>query len=145
MRSLLNALRILSSGASRFECAVLRRSLPNERGEFHLARDQIRCFQFSFEHQCSRVAPDVAEEEFNRAGKRDSVSFAPAPLRFRRLCGPPNLRSGIEQLENAFSRALSLKPQRAVVLTRKSDLDVPSANEVWRLCLGHDGAACVHD
>src|SRR5439155_10620049 len=122
MRSLLNALRILSAaGASRFECAVLRRSLPNERGEFHLARDQIRCFQFSFEHQCPRVPSDVAEHKFHRTRESDQVSFAPAPLRFRRLCGPPNLRSGIEQLENAFSRALSLKPQRAVVLTRKSD------------------------
>ena len=44
-------LRFLSaSGTNGFKRAVLRRSLPNERGEFHLARDQIRCFKLSLEH-----------------------------------------------------------------------------------------------
>jgi hypothetical protein len=32
-----------------------------------------------------------------------------------------------------------------VVFIRKSDLDVPPANQVRRLCVGHDGAACIHD
>ena len=31
----------LSAGTSGSEAAVLRRSVPNERGEFHLARDQV--------------------------------------------------------------------------------------------------------
>src|SRR4029450_11093096 len=36
-----------ASGAKGFKRAVLRRLVSGEGGEFHLARDQIRCFKFS--------------------------------------------------------------------------------------------------
>ena len=146
MRRRLNALPILSAaGSGCFECAVLRRSIPNERGKFHLALDQVRCFKSSVEHQSPRVPPDVADHEFHRARESDRVCFAPTPLCIRRRSAPPNLGSRIEQLEPAFSVALRVKAKGAVVFIRKSDLDVPPANQVRRLCVGHDGAACIHD
>jgi hypothetical protein len=53
-------------GANRFERAVLGWSLSNERREFHFACDQIGRFEFSAEHQCSRVAPNIAPRELAR-------------------------------------------------------------------------------
>ena len=138
-------LRFLSAGADRFECAVLRRSLPNERGKFHLTSDQVGCFKFSVEHQCPGIPADVPDHKFHRARESDRVSFAPGPLRLRRRGGPPHFQLWVQQQESAFSLALRVKPQRAVFLIRKCDFHIPPANEVWRLCLGHDGAACVHD
>ena len=146
MRRRLNALPILSAaGSGCFECAVLRRSIPNERGKFHLALDQVRCFKSSVEHQTPRVPPDVAEHKFHGTRERHRVFFAPAPFCLRRRSAPPNLGSRIEQIERAFSVALRVKAKGAVVFIRKSDLDVPPANQVRRLCVGHDGAACIHD
>ena len=53
--------------ANGFECAVLRWSVSDERGEVHLAGDQIRSFKFSFARQRSGVAPDVTEKKFHWA------------------------------------------------------------------------------
>src|SRR5439155_10012523 len=100
-----------SSGTNGFKRAVLRRLVSNEGGEFHFARDQIRCFKFSFEHQCPRVSPDVADHKFHRTRESDGVSFAPAPLCLRRLGGPPHIQLRVQQQENAFSRALLVKSQ----------------------------------
>src|SRR2546430_7932005 len=33
------------------ECAVFRRSIPNQRGKLHLATDQVRCYKSSVQHQ----------------------------------------------------------------------------------------------
>src|SRR5438552_3591484 len=52
---------VSARGADRFERATLRRSVSDEGREFHLARDRTLCFKLSFEHQCSRVASDVAD------------------------------------------------------------------------------------
>ena len=52
---------VFARGTDRFERATLRRSVSDEGREFHLARDRTLCFKLSFEHQCSRVAPDVAD------------------------------------------------------------------------------------
>jgi hypothetical protein len=54
-------------GANGFECAVLCWSVSDERGEVHLASDQIRSFKFSFARQRSGVAPDVTEKKFHWA------------------------------------------------------------------------------
>src|SRR2546430_10627020 len=95
MRRRLNALPILSAaGSGCFECAVLRRSIPNERGKFHLALDQVRCFKSSVEHQSPRVPPDVADHEFHRARESDRVCFAPTPLCIRRRSAPQTLVLG---------------------------------------------------
>jgi hypothetical protein len=54
-------------GANGFECAVLYWSVSDQRGEIHLAGDQIRGFKFSFARQRSGVAPDVTEKKFHWA------------------------------------------------------------------------------
>src|SRR5437016_7911105 len=89
-------------GTDRFERATLRRSVSDEGGEFHLARYQTLSFKLSFEHQCSRVASDVADEKFNSARKRYGVSGALSPLCLRRLGWLPVIRSWIHQEERAF-------------------------------------------
>ena len=68
--------RLSARGTNRFERAGLRRCVSEEGGEFHLARYLARRFKFPFEHQCSRVAPDVADWKFHRARERHGVSFA---------------------------------------------------------------------
>jgi len=98
-------------GTNRFERATLRRSVSDEGGEFHLARYQAPCFKLSFEHQCPRVPPDVAEHKFHRTRESDRVSLTLAPLCLRRLRRTPNPRFWIEQQESAFSGALSIKAQ----------------------------------
>src|SRR5439155_1811200 len=102
---------LFASGTNGFKRAVLRRLLSTKGREFHLAPYRAICFKFSFEHQRSRVAPDVAEQKFNRPRKRDGVSFALSPACHRRLGGSPDLQSWIEQQERAFSSALSVKAQ----------------------------------
>src|SRR5207253_10392502 len=131
----------LSPGTNRFERAALRRSVSNEGGEFHLARYQALCFRLSFEHQCPGVPPDVAEHEFHRTRESDRVSFAPAPLCLRRLGGPPHIQLRVQQQESAFSRALRVKAQWAVVAISEGDLHVPSAKQAGRLCLGDGNGA----
>src|SRR6266513_2663853 len=104
--------RILSaSGTNGFKRAVLRRSLSDKRGEFNLARAQVRCFKFSFEHPCSRVPPHVAEHKFHSTRERHGGSFAVSPLCLRRLGVPPHIQLRIQQSESAFSLALSVKAQ----------------------------------
>ena len=111
--------RVLASfirpGTNRFERAALRRSVSDEGGEFHLARYQTRCFKLSFEHQCSRVASDVADWKFNSARERDGVLIPSSPLCLRSLGRLPEVRSWIQQQESAFSGALSVKAQGAVL------------------------------
>ena len=129
----------------RFERATLRRSVSDEGGEFHLARYQTLCFKLSFEHQCSRVASDVADWKFNSARERDGVLIPLSPLCLRSLGRLPKARFWIQQQESAFSGALSVKTQGAVVVIREGDLHVPSANDVRRLCLGQADGACLED
>ena len=114
---------------------VLRRSFSDERGEFHLARDQVRCFEFSVEHQCPRVPPHVAEHKFHWTGESNRVAFAPVPLCLRRLGRPPRFQPRVQHQETAFSLALCVKPQRAGSFIRERDLDLPRANQIGRLCL----------
>jgi hypothetical protein len=128
-------LRFLPAAAGRLERAVLRRSLPYERGEFHLARDQVGCFEFSVEHQCARVPSDVAEHKFHRTRESNRVAFAPAPLCLRRLGRPPRIQPRVQHQETAFSVALRIKPQGAGSLIRERDLHLPPANQIGRLCL----------
>src|ERR1700737_1556348 len=116
-------------GTDRFERATLRRSVSDEGKEFPLARYKALCFKLSFEHQCSWVAPDVADWKFNSARERHGVSVALSPLCLRRLGRPPDIQLRIQQQERAFSRALRVKAQGAVFLIRKSDLDVPPAKQ----------------
>jgi hypothetical protein len=124
------------SGTNRLERAVFRRSLPYEWSEFHLAGDQAWGFKFSFEHQRSCVAPDVSDEKFHRTRESDRVSFTRAPLCLRRLSGPPDLQSWIQQQESTLSVGLRVKTQQAVVLIPEGDLYIPSADHVRRLRLG---------
>jgi hypothetical protein len=132
-------------GTDPFERATLRRSVSDEWGKFHFARYQALCFELSFAHQCSRVAPNVAEHKFHRTGKHHGVSVAQSPLRLKMRGGSPDLRLGIEQLKRSFPGALSVKAQRMAVPIREGDLHVPSADQVWRLCLSLGGAAYVRD
>src|SRR4030095_13191257 len=122
-----------------------RRSDPDQTREFHLARDQIRCFKFSFEHQCPRVPPDVAEHKFHRARESDRVSFDRAPLCLRWLGGPPDVQPWVQQQKSAFSGALSVKAQGAVLVIAEGDLYVPSADHIWRLRLDQSNAARLED
>jgi hypothetical protein len=41
--------------------------------------------------------------------------------------------------------SLPVKAQRMAHAIRKSDLDVPSADKIWRLRLSHGGEACLYD
>ena len=134
-----------ASGTNGFKRAVLRRLVSNKGGEFHLASDQIRCFKFSFEHQCPRVPPDVAEHKFHRTRESDRVSLGRAPLCFRWLGGPPHIQPWIQQQESAFSGALSVKAQGAVLVIGEGDLYVPSADHVWRLRLDQGNAGRLED
>jgi hypothetical protein len=122
-----------AAGADRFECAVLRWSLSHERREFHVAGDQVWRFKFSSEHQCSRVTADVADHKFDRAGERDRVFLARAPLRLRRRGISPHFGLWIRHRQSAFSIALCVKAHCSVFAIGKSDLHVPLANELWRL------------
>lgn len=124
------------SGTNRLERAVFRRSLSKEGGESHIAAYRAICFKLSFELQGSRVAPDVSDEKFHRTGESDRVSFTRAPLCLRRLSGPPDLQSWIQQQESTLSVGLRVKTQRAVVLIPEGDLYIPSADHVRRLRLG---------
>ena len=58
---------LLIVAASRFERAVFGRSVPDKRSEFHLASDDVWCFKFSFAHQRSGVAADIAKHKFHRS------------------------------------------------------------------------------
>jgi hypothetical protein len=87
----------------RFERATLRRSVSDEGGEFHLARYQTLCFKLSFEHQRSRVAPDVTDWKFDSARKCDGVSVPLSPLCRRSLGAPQKFDQRIQQQQSAAS------------------------------------------
>ena len=99
---------LLIAAASRFERAVPCRSVPDERSEFHLASDDVWRFKFSFEHQRSRVAADIAEREFNVAREDHRISVAWGPLCRPGAWHSPNFRFLINQLPGAFPLALRL-------------------------------------
>jgi len=126
--------------AGRFERAVLRGSVPDQRSEFHLAGDRIWRFEFSLEHQRSRIAANVADRKFRRARKRYRVLVSWRPLRFRGFCGPPTAQRWVHQQESALTVVLSVEAQRALVPVSEIDLHIPSTDHVWRLGLSRRSA-----
>jgi len=65
--------RLLPGG---FKRAVFRGPLPDKWREFHFAADRVWRLEFSLKHQGSRVAADISERKFHRAGKRHRVLIA---------------------------------------------------------------------
>ena len=129
-----------------FKRAVFRRPLPDKWSEFHFAADRVWRLELSLKHQCSRVAADISERKFHRAGKRHRVLIAWRPLRFRRFRGTPPTQHWIHQQESAFSVGLSVEAQRTLGTVREINFDLPATEQTRRLSLSHgDEAGCVGD
>src|SRR6516225_2707529 len=121
--------------ANGFEGAMLRWPLSNGWGEFYFPGDQIRCFEFSVEHQTPSVPSDVAKHKFDWSRERNRVAFTPAPLCLRRLGRPPRIQPRVQHEETAFSVALRFKSHGAGSLIPEHNLDIPLAYHTGRLCL----------
>ena len=131
--------------ANSFERAVFRGTLSDERGKFYFAGHRIGCFKFSFERQSSRVAANIAEKKLHWTRERHEVSLIASPLCLGRVGTRPNFGLRVRHRQSAFSIALCIKAQETVLLASKSNLDLPTAGHVRRLCLGQDEGECVHD
>src|SRR5436189_5420474 len=124
--------------ANSFECAKLRGPLSHEWRKIRFARDQIGSFKFSLARQCPRVDANVAEHKFHLARKCDEVPLTRGPLCLGRFGTRPNFRLRVRHRQSAFSLALCIKAQETLLLVSKSNLDLPTASHVRRLCLGQD-------
>jgi hypothetical protein len=127
-----------------FESPVLRRSVSDERREIDFAGDQIRSVKFSFERQGSRVTPHIPEQKLDRARERYRVLFTQSPRCLGRCSTPPNFGLRVRHRQSAFSIAFCVKAQETMLVVSKSNLDLPTASHVRRLCLGRDEGEYVH-
>ena len=83
----------------------------------------------------------------NSTGPENVTEFSSPRVHFASegLAPAQTLDCGSVTVKSAFSVALCIKAQGTVLLASKSNLDVPTASHVRRLCLGQDEGECVHD
>lgn len=139
---MLSSSTVVTAGLKR---AVPRWSVPDKRSEVYVAGDQVRIFEFSFEHQRSRVASYIAEHEFDRPGKGHGVLVVSAPLGFRRLARSPDFQSWVDDHQGTLACVLRIQAQRTLASVREGDLDVPAADHSCRLRVSHGSEACLND
>jgi len=130
--------------ASRFECAVFRRSVSDEWREVHFAGDQIRSVKFSFERQGSSVTPYIADLKLYRARERYGVSLTRSPLCLGRFGTRPNFGLRVRHRQTAFSVALCIEAQETMLVVSKSNVNLPTTIHGRRICPGQDEGECVH-
>ena len=83
----------------------------------------------------------------NSTGPENVTEFPSPRVHFASegLTPAQTLDCGSVTVKSAFSVALCIKAQETVLLASKSNLDLPTASHVRRLCLGQDEGECVHD